>query len=113
LDQQSALHVLFQQQATLIPDRLILVGGVTSASLQINDVPAIATRTAAGGTRVVNYDEWLHRYGVVFNVTKDVALYGLQSTTFSPQGNSNTRDINGVLLPARTARVGSLARRRR
>jgi iron complex outermembrane receptor protein len=90
----------FQQQATLIPDRLILVGGITNASLQINDVPAIAARTAAGGTRVVNYDEWLHRYGVVFNVTKDVALYALQSTTFSPQGNSNTRDINGVLLPA-------------
>jgi iron complex outermembrane receptor protein len=82
----------FQQQVTAIPDRLI--------SLQINDVPAIATRSAAGGTRVVNYDEWLHRYGVVFNVTKDIALYGLHSTTFSPQGNSNTRDINGVLLPA-------------
>ncbi|MEO6001699.1 MAG: TonB-dependent receptor [Opitutus sp.] len=90
----------FQQQATLFADRLILVGGMTSASLQINDVPAIATRSAAGGTRVVNYDEWLHRYGVVFNVTKDVALYALNSTTFSPQGNSNTRDINGVLLPA-------------
>jgi iron complex outermembrane receptor protein len=94
----------FQQQATIIPDRLILVGGVTSASLQINDVPAIATRSAAGGTRVVNYDEWLHRYGVVVNLTKDIALYALNSTTFSPQGNSNTRDINGVLLPAQNGK---------
>jgi outer membrane receptor for ferric coprogen and ferric-rhodotorulic acid len=31
-------------------------------------------------------------------------LYALDSTTFAPQGNSNTRDINGVLLPAQ---VGS------
>jgi iron complex outermembrane receptor protein len=38
------------------------------------------------------------------NVTKDVALYALDSTTFAPQGNSNTRDFNGVLLPAQ---VGS------
>ncbi|HRE06227.1 MAG TPA: TonB-dependent receptor, partial [Opitutaceae bacterium] len=29
-----------------------------------------------------------------------VAIYALDSTTFAPQGNSNTRDVNGVLLPA-------------
>jgi iron complex outermembrane recepter protein len=89
-----------QQQATLIQDRLILVGGVSKAGLQINDVPAVAARNTAGGTRVVNYDETLHRYGAVVNVTKDIALFALDSTTFAPQGNSNTRDINGTLLPA-------------
>ncbi|SDS47810.1 Outer membrane receptor for ferric coprogen and ferric-rhodotorulic acid [Opitutus sp. GAS368] len=89
-----------QQQATVIPDRVILVGGVSRATLQINDVPAVAARLSAGGTRIVSFDENLHRYGVVINATKDIAFFALDSTTFAPQGNSNTRDINGVLLPA-------------
>lgn len=90
----------YQHQATVIPDRLILIGGISKATLQINDVPNVQTRTSAGGTRVVSFDETLHRYGVVVNVTKEIALFALDSTTFAPQGNSNTRDINGVLLPA-------------
>jgi iron complex outermembrane recepter protein len=94
----------FQQQVTAIPERLILVAGWSAASLQINDVPAVAARTTAGGTRVVSFDEDLHRYGVVVNVTKDIALFGLDSTTFAPQDNSNTRDFNGVLLPARVGK---------
>ncbi|WP_414660635.1 TonB-dependent siderophore receptor [Horticoccus sp. 23ND18S-11] len=94
----------YQHQATVIPDRLILVGGLSAATLQINDVPVITARNTAGGTRVVNFDETLHRYGVVVNVTKDIAVFGLDSTTFAPQGNSNTRDINGVLLPAQVGK---------
>ena len=90
----------YQHQAEIIKDRLILLGGLSYATLQINDVPAVVARTTAGGTRIVNFEENLHRYGIVVNVTKEVALYALDSTTFSPQGNSNTRDINGVLLPA-------------
>jgi len=90
----------FQQQVEAIPDRLILVAGWSYAGLQINDVPTVYLRATAGGTRVVNYSETLHRYGVVVNITKDIAVYGLDSTTFAPQGNSNTRDINGALLPA-------------
>lgn len=94
----------YQHQATLIPDRLILVGGASKATLQINDVPAVTGRALAGGTRVVNFDETLHRYGVVVNATKDIAFFALDSTTFAPQGNSNTRDINGVLLPAQVGK---------
>ncbi len=90
----------YQHQAEIIPDRLILVGGLSYATLQINDVPAVVARNTAGGTRIVNFEENLHRYGVVVNVTKEIALYALDSTTFAPQGNSNTRDVNGVLLPA-------------
>jgi iron complex outermembrane receptor protein len=90
----------YQHQAEIIPDRLILVGGLSYATLQINDVPAVVARTTAGGTRIVNFEENLHRYGIVVNVTKDIALYALDSTTFAPQSNSNTRDVNGVLLPA-------------
>ncbi len=94
----------YQHQAEVIKDRLILLGGMSYATLQINDVPAVFARNTAGGTRIVNFEENLHRYGVVVNVTKEIALYALDSNTFSPQGNSNTRDINGVLLPAQ---VGS------
>ena len=90
----------YQHQAEIIPNRLIVVGGLSYATLQINDVPAVFARNTAGGTRVVNFEENLHRYGIVLNVTKEIALYALDSTTFSPQNNSNTRDINGVLLPA-------------
>ena len=90
----------YQHQAEIIKDRLILVGGVSNATLQINDVPAVIARNTAGGTRVVNFEENLHRYGIVLNVTKDIALFALDSTTFAPQGNSNTRDFNGILLPA-------------
>ncbi len=94
----------YQHQATLIPDRLILVGGLSAASLQINDVPAITARNTAGGTRTVSFDEELHRIGIVINATKEIAFFGLDSTTFAPQGNSNTRDINGVLLPAQVGK---------
>jgi iron complex outermembrane receptor protein len=94
----------YQHQATLIPERLIAVAGWSAASLEINDVPAIAARNTAGGTRVVSFDENLHRYGLVVNATKDIAFFGLHSTTFAPQGNSNTRDVNGVLLPAQVGK---------
>ena len=94
----------YQHQATVIPDHLILVGGLSAATLQINDVPAVTGRALAGGTRIVNFDETLHRYGVVVNATKDIAFFALDSTTFAPQGNSNTRDINGVLLPAQVGK---------
>lgn len=90
----------FQQTADLIPGRVIVVAGITNANLQVNDVPAVAAKLTAGGTRVVNYKEWLHRYGLVLNATKEISLYLLDSTTFAPQANSNTRDINGLLLPA-------------
>jgi len=94
----------YQHQATVIPDRLILVAGWSAASLQINDVPNVNARNTAGGTRIVQFNENLHRYGIVFNPLKDVAIYVLDSTTFAPQGNSNTRDVNGLLLPAQVGK---------
>ncbi|MDZ4798271.1 MAG: TonB-dependent receptor [Bryobacteraceae bacterium] len=94
----------YQHQLDLLPDRLILVGGLSYAALQTSDVPAVGLRNSVGGTRLVSFEDTLHRYGVVFNLTKDVALYVLDSTTFAPQSNSNTRDINGVLLPAQNGK---------
>ncbi len=90
----------YQHQAEVIKDRLILLAGLSYATLQINDVPAVIARASAGGTRIVNFEENLHRYGIVVNVTKEIALFALDSTTFAPQANSNTRDINGLLLAA-------------
>lgn len=94
----------YQHQAEVIKDRLILLGGWSYATLQINDVPSVTARNTAGGTRIVSFEESLHRYGITVNLTKEIALYALDSTTFAPQGNSNTRDINGVLLPAQVGK---------
>lgn len=94
----------YQHQIELLPERLTVVAGTAYAALQTNDVPNVASRNTAGGTRIVNYEEWLHRYGVVFNLTKELSLYAMDSTTFAPQNNSNTRDINGELLPAQNGK---------
>ncbi|MBL9216607.1 MAG: TonB-dependent receptor [Opitutaceae bacterium] len=91
----------YAHQATVIPERLLLVGGVTRAALHVNDIPNFADRSTV---RVVRYRDWLHRIGAVFNLTDSVALYTLSSTTFSPQGNNNTRDYYGNLLPAQQGR---------
>lgn len=90
----------YQHQAEIWPERLIAVAGLSYAALQTVDVPNVSQRNSAGGTRNISFEETLHRYGLVFNLTREVAFYALHSTTFAPQSNSNTRDINGTLLPA-------------
>jgi len=85
-----------QQQVELIPERLIVIGGMSWASLQSNDVPNVAARAPS----IVTLSEELYRVGVVVNLTKDIALYAMNSTTFAPQQNSNSRDYFGNLLPA-------------
>jgi len=85
-----------QQQVELIPERLTVVGGMSWASLHSSDVPNVAARAPT----VVTLSEELYRVGLVVNLTKDIALYAMNSTTFAPQQNSNSRDYFGNLLPA-------------
>jgi len=82
-----------QQTLDVIKDRLTLVAGITRSKIKINNITNTATR--AMGIPVDGIDN-LHRLGVVFNVTKDLALYAMESTTFSP---TNNRDINLNVLP--------------
>lgn len=82
-----------QQTVDIIPDRLTLVAGFTKAKIKINNVTNIKTGAQA---LPIDGTDTLHRYGIVFNVAKDVALYAMESTTFAP---TNARDVNLNFLP--------------
>lgn len=82
-----------QQTLDVIPDRLTLVGGVTRSKVKINNTTNLATGAMA---IPVDGTENLHRYGIVFNVVKDMSLYAMESTTFAP---TNARDVNLSVLP--------------
>lgn len=83
-----------QETVNLIPDRLTLVAGLTYSKIKINNI----TNTATGAMGVpVDGSANLHRYGAVFNITKDAVIYAMESTTFSP---TNARDVNLNILPS-------------
>lgn len=84
----------FQQTVTAIPDRLTLVAGLTDSSIKTNNIANL--NTGAMGLPVEGR-KTLHRYGAVFNLTKDLVAYAMESTTFAP---TNARDINLTFLPA-------------
>lgn len=83
-----------QQTIDLIPERLTLVAGLTRSKIKINNITNTATRAMG---LPVNGTQTLHRYGAVFNITKDAVLYAMESTTFAP---TNARDVNLNTLPA-------------
>ena len=84
----------YQQTVTAIPDRLILVAGFTNSKIKTNNISNL--NTGAMGIPVQG-KKTLHRYGAIFNLTKDLAAYAMESTTFSP---TSSRDINLNFLPA-------------
>ena len=88
-------NIYFQQQLDVIPDRLSLVGGFTWANIETildtniaANAPYVATDTT--GTA------WLHRFGAVLHLTKELALYALNSTSFTPGVGT---DYNNNRLP--------------
>jgi iron complex outermembrane recepter protein len=83
----------FQQTVDIIPDRLIAIAGLTYSKIKTNDVGNLFTLPPA---TVTVGDEYLHRLGLVFNITPEIALYAMESTTFAPTAN---RDFNRNLLP--------------
>ncbi len=87
-------NAYIQQTIDLIPDRLTAVVGFTRSKIKINNITNLATKPPA---TVTKGDEILHRYGLVFNITKDLVIYGMESTNFSP---TNARDVNLNILPS-------------
>ena len=87
-------NAYIQQTIEVIPNRLTLVGGITYSKIKINSITNTATQALG---LPINGHANLHRYGVVFNVTKDAVLYAMESTTFAPTSN---RDVNLNTLPA-------------
>ncbi len=83
----------FQETVDLFKDRLTLVAGLTSSEIKTNNIANL--NTGAMGIPI-HGKETLHRLGVVYKITKDLAFYGMESTTFSPTAN---RDINLNVLP--------------
>jgi len=86
-------NAYFQQVMDLIPERLSLVGGVTYSKVKSNNVANSVTRPPATTTEG---SDIIHRYGITYNITKDLIAYAMESTTFAPQSN---RDINLNVLP--------------
>jgi iron complex outermembrane receptor protein len=83
-----------QETVGFFEDRLTFVGGITSSKIKTNNITNLNT----GATGIpVQGRENLHRYGVVVKITKDLAAYAMESTTFTPTSN---RDINLNFLPA-------------
>lgn len=87
-------NIYYQHTADIIPNYLSLVAGVTYSNITQYSVSNIATYPRQED--IIRGTEYLHRYGAVFTPIKEVAIYALESTTFTP---SSSRDINGALLP--------------
>ena len=84
----------FQETVGFFDDRLTLVAGLTSSKIKTNNIANL--NTGASGLPVKGKEN-LHRYGAVVKITKDLAAYAMESTTFAPTSN---RDINLNFLPA-------------
>jgi len=91
-------NIYYQHQLDIIPNRLSLVAGFTFADIEsVNDlnlalnapygtqpILPVATTTPAATATDLPGSAWLHRLGVVLHVTKDISLYGLEATIFTP-----------------------------
>jgi iron complex outermembrane receptor protein len=86
-------NAYFQQTIDIIPKWLTLVGGLTRSKIKINNITNL--NTGAVGLPAQGQDT-LHRVGAVVNITKDLVIYAMESTTFTPTSN---RDVNLSFLP--------------
>ncbi len=99
-------NIYYQHQLDVIPDRLSLVVGFTFADIETVTDANLAynapygylgtTPTTTAGATDLPGSAYLHRYGAVFHVTKDISLYGLEATIFTP---GTGFDYNNNRLP--------------
>ena len=96
------MNAYFQQNVEIIPDRLIVTGARSTirnrAKSRNYTVQSLATPAFTHNQRD------LHRYGVVFNLTKNIALYGVESTMVVFL-NSTSRLENGDFIPPRDGQM--------
>jgi len=91
--EQYNTNVYAQQNVEVIPNRLTLVGSLAHFYYfqeSENNVSPLPPTTITGS--VQRQSKILHRVGAVFNLTKDIALYALDSTTMQVQ---TSRQIDG------------------
>jgi iron complex outermembrane receptor protein len=89
-----------QQNVEVLPNRLTLVGSVAQYNqFQESENRPFVTVTTPVATPAPRTNKLLHRVGFLFNVTKDIGLYGLSSQSITPQ---NSRLYDGSFAPPQT-----------
>jgi iron complex outermembrane recepter protein len=87
-----------QQNVEIIPNRLIVTGAFSTIH---NRAKSTGYTVQSKAAPTFNRNERnLHRYGFVLNLTKDIALYGVESTMVVFL-NSTSRLENGDFIPPR------------
>jgi len=88
--------IYWQHSSDVIPDWLTLVAGYTWETVTTASVTNVSTLPF--NAAFVPASEWLHRLGAVFHVTKQISLYALDSTSFTPAGSGAILE-NGQVAP--------------
>ena len=91
-----------QQNVEIVPDRLIVTGSLSRINNRSRSQNYTVAAKAAPAYTHNTRD--LHRYGFVLNVTKDIALYAVESTMVVFI-NSTSRLENGDFIPPRDGQM--------
>jgi outer membrane receptor for ferric coprogen and ferric-rhodotorulic acid len=91
-------NIYAQQNVEIIPERLIVTGAISK--IDNRGVNQAYTAQAKAMPTFTRNTRDLHRYGFVFNLTKNIALYGVESTMVVFI-NSTSRLENGDFIPPR------------
>jgi len=104
-NEQLVWDFYWQHTVDIIPNWLTLIGGwsysgITTFSVtNVSSLPWVATQTPA--------QSFVHRLGAVLKVTKDISLYAMQGTSFTPPGSGNVLET-GQLPPVLLGRAQEL-----
>lgn len=101
------VNFFYQQKMEVIPNRLTLTASAAQF-IQFSDseniyFPSVPTsQTIAAASAIVRQNKMIHRVGAVFNVTKEIVFYALESTTIVVQ---SSRLYDGTLTPPRDGKM--------
>jgi iron complex outermembrane recepter protein len=76
-------NAYYMQTIDILPKWLTLVGGMTFSNIETVSDTNLAQRNPFTATDS-NAHEWLHRYGAIGYLTKNISVYAMESTTFNP-----------------------------
>ncbi|MBL9208720.1 MAG: hypothetical protein JNN01_26790, partial [Opitutaceae bacterium] len=99
-------NVYLQQNIEVIPNRLIITGAVSKIYNQANseNYTAVPPTTFTNTVQENRNNRNLHRFGLVLNVTKNIALYGVETTNVVFI-NSSSRTADGSFIPPRDGQM--------
>jgi iron complex outermembrane recepter protein len=80
---QYVSNAYLMQTVDILPERLTLVGGMTYSNIETVTDTNLAVRNPFMATDS-NAHEYLHRFGAVAYLTKNISAYVSESTTFNP-----------------------------